>query len=78
MRSINADVTEEDTGGGRKIQVYKARISILRDTLREVPADFALLPGMAASAEVKVGKRRVISYFLYPIIRSLDSSLREP
>ena len=78
VRAINADVTEQDGANGRKIQVYKARIAITRSALRDLPADFALLPGMTASAEVKVGKRRLISYFLYPIIRALDSGLREP
>jgi hypothetical protein len=29
-------------------------------------------------AEIKVGRRSVISYFLYPIIRAFDESLREP
>lgn len=37
-----------------------------------------LLPGMAVTAEIKVGRRRVISYFLYPLIRGLDTSIREP
>jgi len=78
VKSINADVTEEEVAGGHKAQVYKARIAILHNALHDMPADFALLPGMAASGEVKVGKRRVISYFLYPIIRALDAGLREP
>lgn len=37
-----------------------------------------LLPGMTLTAEIIVGKRRIISYFLYPVIRSLDESFREP
>jgi HlyD family secretion protein len=36
------------------------------------------MPGMKVRAEIKVGKRSVISYFLYPIIRVFDESLREP
>ena len=39
---------------------------------------FRLMPGMKVRAEIKVGKRSVISYFLYPVIRALDESLREP
>jgi hemolysin D len=30
------------------------------------------------TAEMKVGSRRVISYFLYPLLRGLDESIREP
>jgi HlyD family secretion protein len=33
---------------------------------------------MKVRAEIKVGHRSVISYFLYPIIRAFDESLREP
>ena len=57
---------------------YRTRISLLSTQLRNVPEGFRLIPGMKVRAEIKVGKRSVISYFLYPIIRVLDESLREP
>ncbi len=57
---------------------YRARVNLLSTTLRNVPDGFRLMPGMKVRAEVKVGKRTIISYFLYPIIRVLDESLREP
>ena len=40
--------------------------------------DIRLLPGMTVTAEIKVGTRSVISYFLYPLLRGLDDSLKEP
>ena len=57
---------------------YRTRINLLSTQLRNVPEGFRLIPGMKVRAEIKVGKRSVISYFLYPIIRVLDESLREP
>lgn len=57
---------------------YRARISLLSTKLRNVPDGFRLMPGMKVRAEIKVGKRTIISYFLYPIIRAFDESLREP
>lgn len=57
---------------------YRARVSLLSTQLRNVPEGFRLLPGMKVRAEIKVGRRSVISYFLYPVIRALDESLREP
>ena len=57
---------------------YRTRVALLSDRLRNVPAGFRLMPGMKVRAEIKVGKRSVISYFLYPVIRALDESLREP
>lgn len=57
---------------------YRSRISLISTQLRNVPEGFRLMPGMKVRAEIKIGKRSVISYFLYPIIRALDESLREP
>jgi HlyD family secretion protein len=57
---------------------YRARIELLSTTLRNVPEGFRLMPGMKVRAEIKVGQRSIISYFLYPVIRALDESLREP
>jgi hemolysin D len=58
--------------------VYRARIRLTDTTLRSVPATFRLLPGMTVVAEIKVGRRSVLSYFMYPLLRGLDESLREP
>jgi HlyD family secretion protein len=77
IQSINGDVTEHEEAG-RKLSAYKVRIVMTRNDLRGVPADVALLPGMMSTCEIKVGTRRLITYFLYPIIRTFDSGLREP
>ena len=37
-----------------------------------------LLPGMAVTAALEVGQRKVVSYFLYPILKGLDTAIREP
>ncbi|MBX3596588.1 MAG: HlyD family type I secretion periplasmic adaptor subunit [Rhizobiaceae bacterium] len=57
---------------------YKARITVEKADLRIPAEDFRLLPGMAVTAELKVGQRKVISYFLYPILKGLDTAIREP
>ena len=46
--------------------------------LRDVPRSFRLIPGMAVTAEIKAGERTILSYFLYPLLRGLDESIREP
>lgn len=77
VRAISEDAFEE----GQPPMVstyYRVRVAITNDLLDEVPDNHRLLPGMAATVEIKVGRRRVIDYFLYPIFRSLDSSIREP
>jgi HlyD family secretion protein len=78
MREAGRALQESSANQGGAEAVYRARVNLLSTTLRNVPDGFRLMPGMKVRAEIKVGKRTVISYFLYPIIRALDESLREP
>jgi HlyD family secretion protein len=43
-----------------------------------MPRDFLINQGMLASADIKVGQRRLISYFTYPITRAFEESFTEP
>jgi HlyD family secretion protein len=56
---------------------YRVLVDLTQTRLRLPQADAQLLPGMALTAEMKVGRRSVISYFLYPLLRGLDESIRE-
>lgn len=62
--------------GGEKL-VYRAKVKIEKSELRNVPEGFSLIPGMQLAAEMQVGQRRLITYFLDPIIRGFDESFRE-
>lgn len=76
---IAEDAVELDPRSGRiDDSVYRARLSLEKNELKNLPRTTRLIPGMKVVAEIKVGQRRVIEYFLYPIIRALDESLREP
>ncbi len=55
---------------------YMARISITKGQADE--KRIFLLPGMEIQAEILVGKRRIIEYALYPLIKVFDEALREP
>jgi HlyD family secretion protein len=57
---------------------YKVRVALDDTHLRNAPPDFHLTPGMTATAEIKVGSRRLITYLLYPFLRGLNQSFREP
>jgi HlyD family secretion protein len=57
---------------------FRGRIALGPLELRDIPADFRLIPGMTATAEIKVGRRTIISYLLDPIVRLFDEGLREP
>ena len=77
VRTISSDAFVED-GGEAKTLSYRARIDLASHDFSRRPAGSPLRPGMTATAEVIVGRRSVISYLLYPVIRALDEAAREP
>lgn len=74
----SAERSQGYDAGAKTGSYYRTRINITDTNLKKVPEKFRLIPGMKVRAEIKVGQRSIISYFLYPIIRVLDESLREP
>ena len=48
-----------------------------RSTINVDGTDVNLSPGMAVSVEIKIGKRRVIEYFLNPLLQYKHESLTE-
>ncbi|WP_372400730.1 HlyD family type I secretion periplasmic adaptor subunit (plasmid) [Azospirillum sp. HJ39] len=82
--SLEAEVStiSEDSFSNKddpaKALYYRARVKLLTTTLDNVPSNFRLIPGMPVTADIKVGERRIITYFLRPILRGVDESLREP
>lgn len=63
--------------GAATAAYYKLRIPY-SGSLNFVGDDFRLIPGMEVQCEIKTGTRRIIEYLIYPLIKSLDESMREP
>lgn len=57
--------------------VYPSRVKLQRSSLRIDTRDIALTPGMAVTVELKTGRRRLIDYFVAPVQRAVDESIRE-
>jgi membrane fusion protein, hemolysin D len=57
---------------------HRCEVTLTSTRLQRLPAGARLIPGMTLTAEVKVGARSVISFFLYPLERGFDGSMREP
>ncbi|CAK0772231.1 hypothetical protein WCLP8_4830006 [uncultured Gammaproteobacteria bacterium] len=57
--------------------VYSVRIALDRSTIQVDGRTTPLTAGMAVTAEIKTGRRRIIDYLLSPLIRYRDESLRE-
>ena len=76
VRLISEDAIETENAAAKN--VYRTRIELLDRKLREVPDSFRLTPGLTGSADITVGKRKIITYFVYPLVRAFDSSFHEP
>jgi hemolysin D len=75
--NVSADAFSRQSAFGQDAYYYLARLRLEDTHLQHLPSPTRLLPGMTLTGEIKTGKRTVISYFLYPVIRVLDESLRE-
>ena len=75
--NISKDTIDEDISG-EKASVYRGKIKIVENKLRNVPSDFNLLPGMNVSGNIISGKRPVITYLIYPVIKTINTAMREP
>ena len=77
LATVSPDAFEKNTPEGQRL-FYRARAVLGPVRLTAVPPDFKLFPGMSLTAEIKVGSRRIITYLLYPLIKTFDDSFREP
>ncbi len=71
--SISSDAVNDEKRG----LIFPARVVPKRSTIRVENKTVNLSPGMAVTVEVKTAQRRVIEYFLSPLLQYKDESLRE-
>lgn len=57
--------------------LYAARIALAETKMQVEDRVVDLAPGMAVTAEIKTGQRRIIEYLLSPLLRYRQESLRE-
>ncbi len=74
---ISADTVDKNIDG-KSGNFYRARAQIVENNLKDIPPGFNLMPGMKVSGKIRVGKRKLITYFIYPLIRTLGNSFTEP
>lgn len=71
--SVSDDAINDEKRG----LIYSARVRLLRSQLDVDGRTVNLTPGMAATVEIKTSKRRVIEYFMTPLLQHTQESLRE-
>jgi HlyD family type I secretion membrane fusion protein len=57
---------------------FKARVRLEDTTLRNVPDNFRLIPGMTIQGDVLVGHRTIMSYLIEGALRTGSEAMREP
>lgn len=57
---------------------FRARIQLTDVKLRDVPADFRLVPGMPLVADIMVGERTIMAYLVEGALRNGSEGMREP
>lgn len=77
LRTISEDAFRREAAGSATA-FYTSRLQLDGRQLKRMPEQARLLPGMTLSAEIVVGKRSVMSYLVWPLVKALDESIREP
>jgi hemolysin D len=57
--------------------IYKVKLKMAKNTLWVDGREVRLIPGMAVTAEVQTGQRRIIEYVSAPLLRYKQESVRE-
>lgn len=73
VTSVSHDAINDEKRG----LIYSTRVTMEKATINVDGTPVSLSPGMAVSVEIKTGKRRVIEYFLSPLMQHASESLRE-
>lgn len=71
--SVSPDAVTKENGG----LLYMARVEILRTAVDVDGSPVRLVPGMAIAAEIQLGRRRVVEFFLSPLLKRTYEALRE-
>lgn len=73
VTDVSADTLTDEKGG----RYYRVNVEVDVSTLTSrVHQPDVLMPGMAASADIAVGKRTILSYVLSPVMKFRDGAFR--
>ncbi|OLF53563.1 HlyD family type I secretion periplasmic adaptor subunit [Pseudomonas chlororaphis] len=73
VTSVSSDAINDEKRG----LIYSMRVAMARSSIAVNGTAIRLAPGMAVTAEIKTGRRRVIEYFLDPLMQYGGESIRE-
>lgn len=71
VKTVSKNSIEDEKLG----PVYEVYVTPLTHTLKVEGKDENIRTGMSLTAEINVGKRRIIEFFIYPLIKYLDEGM---
>ncbi len=74
VEQISADATSDERSGAPYFTVW---IRTEENHLTRAGIQYPILPGMTGTADLRIGERSIMSYFMDRLTRSLDSSFKE-
>jgi hemolysin D len=77
LRATVLHVSHDAVGDEKQGLTYLARIQLEQSQIQVDEKMVPLVPGMAVAAEIKTGRRRVLDYFLSPLLQYQHESFRE-
>jgi hypothetical protein len=73
LKHVSSDAMQDDKKG----LIYSSRVKLAKSSIQVENKPVNLTPGMAVTVEIKTEKRRVIEYFLTPLMQHANESLRD-
>lgn len=77
ISTVSDDAFKAEASVARSGSFYIARVKLQSLELERRSDEVLIRPGSSLSGEIRVGRRTVMSYFVYPLVGTLDESLRE-
>ena len=76
-RGPEAEIPKDEQERQSKQPAYVAHVALAETSIETEDGTTAIEPGMAVTAEIKTGRRRVIEYLLSPLLRYRHDAIRE-
>lgn len=70
-------VSDDATVDEKRGLIFRMQLRMAKNTIWVDGKEIRLQPGMAVTAEVQTGERRIIEFFLAPLLRAKSESIRE-
>tara|TARA_Y100000590_G_C15646408_1_gene987045 strand:- start:237 stop:1607 length:1371 start_codon:yes stop_codon:yes gene_type:complete len=71
------NISQDAIADEKRGLLFTAKVKLDKQYITVNGNDISLIPGMSLSAEIKTGNRRIIEFFLSPVMQHIDESMRE-